>query len=184
MIDQGTNGLSRGIWVSPLHTLHNQHLLTASLFAPLPPCPVLVDQVLFTHLSPQPWHLQEWSSPWDGRLCFDRLTVWFPPPKLACQVITFILETWVERPLTTSALFFIPWTVPAFWLGLSRYLIELAKFPLLTPTFQHVSGHQDKDTPFAELSLLLQLNVKADTLAGDYCHDHGSYCPVIPLSPT
>ena len=45
-----------------------------------------------------------------------------------------MLEAWAERPLTTSCLFFIPRTVPAFWWGLSRYLVELPTlYPHLTP---------------------------------------------------
>jgi hypothetical protein len=35
-------------------------------------------------------------------------------------------------PVTTSALFFIPRTVPVFWRGLSRHLIELDSFPFLS----------------------------------------------------
>jgi hypothetical protein len=45
-----------------------------------------------------------------------------------------MLETWAERPVTLSSLFFIPRTVPAFWWGLSRHLVELALiYPHLTP---------------------------------------------------
>jgi hypothetical protein len=52
-------------------------------------------------------------------------------------MLTFTLGTWVEKPLTTSALFFIPRTVPpAFWWGLSRNLVELTMvYPLETPLF-------------------------------------------------
>ena len=69
----------------------------------------------------------------DARTCFDRLTVWFPPPELARQLLSFLLETWVERPLTTSALIFVPRVVAAFWFGLSRHLIEL---PTIYPHVQ------------------------------------------------
>jgi hypothetical protein len=58
-------------------------------------------------------------------MIFDWLLVWFPPPEVARQIISFVLETWVKKPVTTSALFFIPQTVPAFWRGLSRHLVEL-----------------------------------------------------------
>ena len=45
-----------------------------------------------------------------------------------------MLETWAERPLTSSSLFFIPPTVLAFWWGLSCHLIELPTiYPHLTP---------------------------------------------------
>jgi hypothetical protein len=45
-----------------------------------------------------------------------------------------MLETWSERPLTSSSLFFIPRTVLSLWWGLSRHLIELPNiYPRLTP---------------------------------------------------
>ena len=42
--------------------------------------------------------------------------------------IISLLETWVERPHTTSSLLFVPRVVPGFWSGLSRHLVELAEF--------------------------------------------------------
>jgi hypothetical protein len=54
----------------------------------------------------------------------------------------------------------------------------------MTVTYKHVKGHQDKDIPYAELPFLAQLNVDADKLASEYQKDHGSYRPIIPLSPT
>lgn len=51
-------------------------------------------------------------------------------------------------------------------------------------SYVHVKGHQDDDTPLEELGLLAQLNVEADKYAGEYRALHGSYRPVIPLSPT
>jgi hypothetical protein len=35
---------------------------------------------------------------WTG---FDTLSVWCPPPEIARRLISFVLETWVEKPLTT-----------------------------------------------------------------------------------
>jgi hypothetical protein len=54
----------------------------------------------------------------------------------------------------------------------------------MTVTYKHVKGYQDKDIPYAELPFLARLNVDADKLAGLYQKDHGSYRPIIPLSPT
>jgi hypothetical protein len=45
-----------------------------------------------------------------------------------------MLESWSEGPLTTSSLFFVPRTVPAFWWGISRHLVELPSlYTHLTP---------------------------------------------------
>jgi hypothetical protein len=46
----------------------------------------------------------------------------------------------------------------------------------------HVRGHQDKKTPYHRLPLLAQLNVDADTLAGDYQRDKGEFRPDVLLT--
>jgi hypothetical protein len=134
MIDQGTDGLSRGIWMSALQGLADSERLTQAVFEPLCFDPLLVESYIVSYdLAPSYTHCA-WNSVWDATKCFDRLSVWFPPPEIARQVLIFMLETWAEKPLTTSSLFFIPRTVPAFWWGLSRHLIELPTiYPHLTP---------------------------------------------------
>jgi hypothetical protein len=130
MTDQGTDGLNRGIWMSALQGLADSGLLAQPLhFDRL----LAESSVNSCHLAR--WHVCcDWNTPWDARVCFDRLSVWFPPPELARQVLIFMLETWAEKPLTSSSLFFIPRAVPAFWWGLSRHLIELPTVcPHLTP---------------------------------------------------
>jgi hypothetical protein len=109
-------------------------VLTHHVFDPTAFDPQLVESVLEQYNLPQAWHYHPWKAMWDARTCFDRLTVWFPPPEVARQLLSFILETWVERPETTSALIFVPRVVAAFWFGLSRHLFELTTiYPHLTP---------------------------------------------------
>ena len=84
------------------------------------------------------WQYPAWSTNWDPESFFDVCTAWFPPPEVARQAITFSLEAWLERPLTTSFIFFVPRVVPAFWHGLSRHVYELGtiyphKIPLRYP---------------------------------------------------
>jgi hypothetical protein len=129
MIQQGTDGLSRGVWSTVLHELEDQSHLTAAVFEPLMPDPVLAGN-LARLLGHDRWRVQAWDTVWEARNLFDKLTIWFPPPELARQAITFTLEAWVERPLTTSALFLVPRVLPSFWHGLSRYIQEL---PLIRP---------------------------------------------------
>jgi hypothetical protein len=52
MIQQGTDGLSRGIWASELHPYANQQQLTASVFAPCGPNGAMVDRVISDHELP------------------------------------------------------------------------------------------------------------------------------------
>lgn len=111
--------------MSPLHEEVNQQDYTRAVFDPLLPCPNIIQHYVTSLCLNEPWHYRPWQAPLDTTKCIDRLTVWFPPPELVRQVIIFILETWVERPLTTSALFFVPRILLSFWRGLSKHLIEL-----------------------------------------------------------
>ena len=134
MIGQGTDGLSRGIWMSALQGLEDSGRLTQAVFEPLQFDPLLVESYISDYDLARQYVYCDWSTTWKAQICFDRMSVWFPPPELARQVLIFMLETWAERPLTSSSLFFIPRTVPAFWWGLSRHLIELPTiYPHLTP---------------------------------------------------
>jgi hypothetical protein len=138
MIQQGTDGLSRGIWMTALEGLSDTCRLTQAVFDPLPFDPYLVQEYVnllpAIHHPDRAWLHCDWAQPWQPTSLFDKLLVWCPPPELAHQVISFVLETWVEKPLTTFALFFVPRTVPAFWRGLSRHILELPTiFPHKTP---------------------------------------------------
>jgi hypothetical protein len=119
--------------MSALQGLEDSERLTQAVFEPLRFDPLLVASYVKTYrLTPQ-YVYCDWNITWDSRV-FDRLSVWFPPPELARQVLIFMLETWAEKPLTSTSLFFIPRTVPAFWWGLSRHLILLPTiYPHLTP---------------------------------------------------
>jgi len=126
MIEQGTDALSRGVWVSPFHhAIHHREINTA-VFAPLDFDPRLVDSLINRFQLPEPhWIHYSWTRPWEATKVFDICTVWFPPPEVARQALIFVLESWVERPLTTSAIFVVPRTLSGMWRGLSRHLQEL-----------------------------------------------------------
>jgi hypothetical protein len=125
MILQRADGLSRGIWFSKLHESLSQQEITGSVFAPLSFDSQLVNRIVLTFDLPRQWTYIPWNGPWRPEALFNRFTIWFPPPEIARQVIIFVLETWVERPLTTSALFIVPRTLSHAWTGLSQHLDEL-----------------------------------------------------------
>jgi len=126
MIEQGTDALSRGVWVSPFHHKIDHQTINAAIFAPLEFDPLLVANLIGRFQLPEPhWFHYPWDQPWDATRVFDNCTIWFPPPEVARQVIIFVLESWVERPLSTSAVFVVPRTLSGHWRGLSRHLQEL-----------------------------------------------------------
>ena len=126
LITQGTDGLSRGVWMSPFHNTMDPARLTQAVFYPLPYDPGLVWEHFpeLTHQS-QYWSHVNWNQPWKADLCLGRTTVWFPPPELARQLITFLLNSWVERPYTTSMILFVPRVLEGLWRNLSRFVHEV-----------------------------------------------------------
>jgi hypothetical protein len=138
MIQEGTDGLSRGLWMTPLQDIIPRDLLMPNIFAPLAFDPRLVRNYVQSYLPPlheregiplprgyPTWEGRRWDNQWRAEECFGRLTVWFPPPEVAQGVISFLLNCHVEVPLTTSALIFVPRIMASRWRGLSRKLIEL-----------------------------------------------------------
>jgi hypothetical protein len=108
MILQGMDGLSRGIWMAPFHDLLDPTDITRAVFAPATYDATIVNSYV-TQFGLGDWYQHHrWDQTWDARNCFDRLTVWFPPPEVARQLLIFLLETWAEKPTTTSALVYSP----------------------------------------------------------------------------
>jgi hypothetical protein len=84
-----------------------------------------VNSILDKYALPTAWRYQPWQEVWDAGKFFHQCTVWFPPPEIARQALIFTLEAWVEKPLTSSALFFIPRIVADSWRDLFHRLDEL-----------------------------------------------------------
>jgi len=126
LITQGTDGLSRGVWMTPFHPHLDNSRLTQAIFAPVTfhsslvrdHCPLFIDSV-------HSWTYRCWKQPWMASLCFNQTTIWCPPPEVASQLLAFLLNSWVERPHTTGALLFVPRVMEASWRHLSRYVHEL-----------------------------------------------------------
>merc|ERR1712232_724380 len=77
-----------------------------------------------------------WNSHWSERDCFGFTTIWCPPPELGRQVITFLLNMWVEQPRTTSAVVILPRTCSACYWGLSKYIRHcFTIYPAETPLY-------------------------------------------------
>ena len=137
MIDQGTDGLSRGVWVSSFHLPVDHRVLNAAVFAPLSPDRALVAAYVDAHDLPRTWKLHDYRH-FRGRTLFDHMAVVFPPPECARTCLIQLLEAWVERPATTSGLLFVPRILAGFWTGLSRHVLKLdeiwpCQFPLASP---------------------------------------------------
>ena len=109
MIDQGTDGLSRGIWISLNHDSSPTPLYTQAVF----------DAVIYTPTLP-PWvanicgdvsalpTLRHWDQPWKAELILHQFSLWLPPPTIAHQLVAHFLNLWFESLLDTSFTLIIP----------------------------------------------------------------------------
>jgi hypothetical protein len=136
IITEGTDDLSRGIWMSALHHRPSQRKILTEIFAPLPHSPDVsawaVNQVGYWG---HPCHYRSWNCVWDPEACFDRLTLWCPPPELAPQLLYFLLQCYVERPATTSMLVVLPRTLQRKWARASRHVVEIGVYQRATVPF-------------------------------------------------
>eukprot|EP00956_Cyclotella_meneghiniana_P001836 scaffold2011_cov26-Cyclotella_meneghiniana.AAC.6 len=121
MILQGSDALSRGVWITPFQDTMDQRALTAAVFAPLCPDQSLIQHFISQFQLPLDYFLQEWDTEWLATTLMDTFSVWFPPPGLARQAIVFMLSAWVQRPRTSSALFFVPRSLLLFNRVTSRW---------------------------------------------------------------
>ena len=125
MISQDTDGLSRRIWLSNYqsHSLSQQDIMR-SIFDPAPYNPNIISNILESQhiITWRPYH---WHAIYLLSDINNITSVWHPPPEIARQTISRVLEWWCEQPGSISALFIVPRTVPGFWFGLSKYVHEI-----------------------------------------------------------
>jgi hypothetical protein len=127
MIRQGTDGLSRGVWISPLHYIERSDVLLPELLgaARLTPQSWSWLHCLYDlPLEPEAWTQIAWDQVWCASALLQKATVWCPPPEMASQAISFILNAYVEQPLDTQAVLIIPRILQRTWSRLSRYIVE------------------------------------------------------------
>jgi hypothetical protein len=131
MIAQGTDGLSRGVWVTPLHDQVDQKTLIAEVFAPVPFSHTLgswIVQQLYLHPATT-WQHGDWSKEWRLAEVLNKFTIWAPPPEVAAQLIFFLLQCWTEKPLSTAFALIVPRVLQKHWHRVSRHVLEICVFP-------------------------------------------------------
>jgi hypothetical protein len=144
MIDQGTDGISRGIQ------------LTGGQFKWSPRAEVLCifDSILVTqgsmswallevrpHCRHQAIQLMDSLSHWSfGDVC-RRATLWFPAPEWAHQLLDRLVSAWTEQPWEMEAFLLIPRVFQRDWGRVSKHVVELGTYPAAqVPGY---AGHSD-----------------------------------------
>jgi len=108
MIAQGTDGQSRGVWVSPLYCSNRN--ITSDLFRPAPPSSALLLWILHrlpSPLSPSAYCWVTDDSCWTASNLIHRHCVWSLYPTTARQGFLATIFVWIESPADSSHVFLV-----------------------------------------------------------------------------
>jgi hypothetical protein len=126
MIDQGTDGLSRGLWLAPERRVDG---INQRLFDAVPYTAALGKWVRRTLGLPiQTLSHQDYEDPTAMNHIYNRITIWTPPPECARQVIAAYLRKWVQAPENAHGIFLIPRILQRQWGRVARYVLEVGIF--------------------------------------------------------
>ena len=124
MILQGTDGLSRGVWLAPERRMSEINQL---VFEPVFMSPSLCEWASAL-VSARPGKPQDYATIGSFRHIQGCLTVWNPPPECARQVLGTYLRRWVQCFEDSEAVFLIPRILQKQWGHMSRYIREVGVF--------------------------------------------------------
>jgi len=128
MIRQGSDNLSRGVWVTPLNTSFEN--VAAAVFRPAPPSVPLLSHVVSLSGSPLPTSVWEWRTDlddWRTSTMVGRHVVWSLSPSLARQGISAGVAAWVESPWNSSHIFIVPRVTPRAYGRVNRHVLFLGQ---------------------------------------------------------
>ena len=130
MIVQGTDGLSRGMWIAPERLLRSSLDESMLTLEAVPFSPAFGDWLL-EKCGYYPWTSychHTGISDWDWDTIFQKLSIWTPSPELGRQSLAHFMDCWVERAHETSAIFAIPRILQREWSNISRHIINIGTF--------------------------------------------------------
>jgi hypothetical protein len=132
MIDQGTDGLSRGLHLGGGRLKRTTHAETQRIFEGVPVTPSTL-QWARAQVLPECLHHEciymDANQTWSFLQVSRRATLWFPAPEWAHQLLEAVIFAWIERPWDTEAFFVVPRVFQRDWGRVSRHIVELGVFP-------------------------------------------------------
>lgn len=109
MIQEGTDGQSRGIWTTPLTVSGGYRV--SDLFRWAPPSVTLLEWARDRAAIQTPTQYWTWQTPesdWGLTPLVNSHTIWTLSPHTARQAMTQAIRAWIESPLTSSHIFIVP----------------------------------------------------------------------------
>lgn len=131
IIRQGTDALSRGLWLQPDRRRLSPRQEVSRLFEAATLTPELVDWALVRRgaVGPYPlpidWQEVTWDVSWHPDRFMKKATIWAPPPRVAAQAIWAAVMAWVEFPAETEALFLIPRICTRDWMRVNKAVRQI-----------------------------------------------------------
>ena len=129
MIVQGTDGQSRGLWISPLTSRHPN--ITGALFRAAPPSDELrawVVQLVGSPFAPVHYTWETDTSPWCLRSMRHHHTIWSLSPTIARQGLLAAVHAWVESPWDSSHIFIVPRLMQRDFGRVNKNIIFMGQF--------------------------------------------------------
>jgi hypothetical protein len=122
VIDQGTDDLSRGVWISPLHAHIDPQQVTMDVFAGVKGVPSLLPWIRSRlELSPSAKLILRPHGEYPtARRVLHQHSVWCPPPETTRQLLCSLLLLWTESPWTTSFTIVVPRILIRQWSRVSK----------------------------------------------------------------
>jgi hypothetical protein len=130
MIDQRTDGLSRGLRLTGGGFKRTPREETRRIFEGLPVTARTIGWAR-REIAPFLRHTScsyvEGTQAWTFRQIVGRATLWFPAPEWAHQLIDAVVNAWTEQPWGTEAFFIIPRVFQRDWGRVSKHIQELGQ---------------------------------------------------------
>ena len=138
MIEQGTDGLSRGVTMQALG-YHNSNSLIPLLWRAAPPTSFLIDWTLNILPPVYPtntsWLIQTDATDWTRSSMLGQFVFWCPSPGFAKQAILQALSIWVETPTCSGHIFLIPRILQRDFGRLSKFVLYHGQYTNLPLPF-------------------------------------------------
>jgi hypothetical protein len=130
MIDEGTDGLSRGMWLAPARLTRSSIMESSLALGGVRFSPALGRWALETvGLSMgTSFRLQDTLSTWNHKEIANQVSMWIPVPEVARQALVRFLDIWVEGPTTTSGIFLVPRIMQKDWGYICKHVVVLGEY--------------------------------------------------------
>jgi hypothetical protein len=136
MIDEGTDGLSRGLWLMPARLTRSSLTESSMALGDVPFSKAMGHWALETvGLAPNTSYSHHSTlGTWDFEEIHGKVSIWTPVPEVARQALVRFLDIWVEGATFTSGIFIIPRILQKDWEYICKHVLTLGEiYPWMLP---------------------------------------------------